>query len=371
MLRASFTPYTLHFGFEAVTSRERMRSKSTYFVSVWDDEHPTVVGTGECALFRGLSADDREDYENVLSDICIRINTVKIADLTEWPSIVFGIETALADLRNGGRMMPFPSDWTDGGSGLHINGLVWMGSVEEMTRRAEEKISEGFRCVKLKIGGCDFERELHLLEQLRRRFAPEELEIRLDANGAFDVDEALQKLRRLATLDIHSIEQPIASRQWDAMKSLCNVSPIDIALDEELIGVFSVDEKRRMIEYLRPAYIILKPALCGGFSGSSEWIEAAENVGIRWWVTSALESNIGLNALAQWVASMKCDMPSGLGTGQLYTNNFRSPVERRGAMLYYNPAIEAERPEIISNSRYTPSFSSKNHSNKSQNITRS
>ncbi len=155
------------------------------------------------------------------------------------------------------------------------------------------------------------------------------------------------------------------------MKSLCNVSPIDIALDEELIGVFSVDEKRRMIEYIRPAYIILKPALCGGFSGSSEWIEAAENVGIRWWVTSALESNIGLNALAQWVASMKCDMPSGLGTGQLYTNNFRSPVERRGAMLYYNPAIEAERPEIISNSRYTPSFSSKNHSNKSQNITRS
>lgn len=344
MLRASFTPYTLHFGFEAVTSRECMRSKSTYFVSVWDDEHPTVVGTGECALFRGLSADDREDYERVLSDICSRINAVKIADLTEWPSIVFGIETALADLRNGGRMMPFPSDWTDGGSGLHINGLVWMGSVEEMTRRAEEKISEGFRCVKLKIGGCDFERELHLLEQLRRRFAPEELEIRLDANGAFDVDEALQKLRRLATLDIHSIEQPIASRQWDAMKSLCNVSPIDIALDEELIGVFSVDEKRRMIEYLRPAYIILKPALCGGFSGSSEWIEAAENVGIRWWVTSALESNIGLNALAQWVASMKCDMPSGLGTGQLYTNNFRSPVERRGAMLYYNPAIEAERP---------------------------
>ena len=346
MLRASFTPYTLHFGFEAVTSRERMRSKSTYFVSVWDDEHPTVVGTGECALFRGLSADDREDYERVLSDICSRINAVKIADLTEWPSIVFGIETALADLRNGGRMMPFPSDWTDGGSGLHINGLVWMGSVEEMTRRAEEKISEGFRCVKLKIGGCDFERELHLLEQLRRRFAPEELEIRLDANGAFDVDEALQKLRRLATLDIHSIEQPIASRQWDAMKSLCNVSPIDIALDEELIGCRDYDAQSMLLDAISPQFIIIKPSLCGGLSASSRWISLARQKGIGWWATSAMESNIGLNAIAQWVANFNPKMPQGLGTGQIYENNITSPIRLASQWLSYDSNGNWEIPEL-------------------------
>lgn len=347
MLKASYTPYTLRFGFEAVTSRERMHSKSTYFIKIWDDERPSVVGTGECALFRGLSADDCADYEDVLSHVCKHIDTITSADIADYPSIVFGVETALADLHNGGRMIPFPSDWTDGGVGLPINGLVWMGTVEEMTRRAEEKIADGFRCVKLKIGGCDFAREVRILEQLRQRFAPEDLEIRLDANGAFGCDEALEKLRRLAVLDIHSIEQPIAARQWDAMQTLCSVSPIDIALDEELIGVHDMAEKRRMLEYLRPKYIILKPALCGGFSGSSEWITTAENLGIGWWVTSALESNVGLNALAQWVAYMKCEMPSGLGTGQLYTNNFRSAVERRGSMLYYNPAIQAERPEII------------------------
>lgn len=346
MLKASFIPYTLRFAFEAITSREHMLAKPTYFIKVWDDEYPEVAGVGECALFRGLSYDDRADYTFVLSRVCEEIHVFNSEALKDYPSIVFGVETALADLHNGGHMLPFPSDWTDGRCGLPINGLVWMGTAEEMERRAAEKIDEGFRCVKLKIGGCDFESELHILDRLRRRFGPEKLEIRLDANGAFKADEALDRLRRLAVFDIHSIEQPVAAHQWDAMRMICEESPIDIALDEELIGIVDDAGRQQMLEAIRPNYIILKPALCGGFSGSESWIKAAAEAGVKWWVTSALESNIGLNALAQWVATLHNDMPSGLGTGQLYTNNFRSAVERRGPMLYYNPNVAPERPEI-------------------------
>ena len=346
MLKASYIPYTLRFAFEAITSREHMLAKPTYFLKVWDDEHPEVSGVGECALFRGLSSDDRADYTSVLSRVCEEIHVFNYEALKDYHSIVFGVETALADLDNGGHMLPFPSDWTDGRSGLPINGLVWMGTAEEMERRAAEKIDEGFGCVKLKIGGCDFKSELQILDRLRRRFGPEKLEIRLDANGAFKADEALDRLRRLAVFDIHSIEQPVAAHQWDAMRMICEESPVDIALDEELIGIVDDAGRQRMLEAIRPAYIILKPALCGGFSGSESWIKAAAEAGVKWWVTSALESNIGLNALAQWVATLHNDMPSGLGTGQLYTNNFRSAVERRGPMLYYNPNVTPARPEI-------------------------
>lgn len=346
MLRATYAPYTLRFGFEAITSRERMRTKSTYFIKVWDDGDPSVSGVGECPLFRGLSADNRPDYEQVLDATCRNINSFDPEKIKEFPSIVFGVETAMADLHNGGKMQPFPSEWTEGVGSLPINGLVWMGTAEEMEHRAAEKLTEGFKCIKLKIGGCDFDREISILEQLRRRFGPDRLEIRLDANGAFTADEALGKLRRLAAFDIHSIEQPIAARQWKAMRTICRESPIDIALDEELIGIFDNAARRRMLNELSPAYIILKPALCGGFSGSRDWIEAAGEAGVRWWVTSALESNVGLNALAQWVATLKCDMPSGLGTGQLYTNNLRSAIVRKGPSLYYDPSIQPERPEI-------------------------
>lgn len=335
MKRAEYSRYLLHFKEDAGTSRGMLKEKETFFVKVWDENCPEVFGMGECALFRGLSADDRKNYEEKLEEVCQRIEEVKMEELEEWSSIRFGVEMALQDLAMGGRQLYFPSAFTEGRLAIEINGLIWMGDKSTMLQRIQQKLEAGFHCIKLKIGAIDFEAELSLLQYIRERFSREKVELRVDANGAFAPEEAMSKLEALAAFGLHSIEQPIRQGQWEEMAHLCRETPIPIALDEELIGVYGRKKKLELLEKVQPQYIILKPALCGGFSGAREWIELAEKRGIGWWVTSALESNIGLNALAQWVATLGNPMPQGLGTGQLYTNNLWSPLRQEGECLIY------------------------------------
>ena len=335
MKRAEYSRYLLHFKEDAGTSRGVLKEKETFFVKVWDESCPEVFGMGECALFRGLSADDRKNYEEKLEEVCQRIEEVKMEELEEWSSIRFGVEMALQDLAMGGRQLYFPSAFTEGRQAIEINGLIWMGDKSTMLQRIQQKLEAGFHCIKLKIGAIDFEAELSLLQYIRERFSREKVELRVDANGAFAPEEAMSKLEALAAFGLHSIEQPIRQGQWEEMAHLCRETPIPIALDEELIGVYGRKKKLELLEKVQPQYIILKPALCGGFSGAREWIELAEKRGIGWWVTSALESNIGLNALAQWVATLGNPMPQGLGTGQLYTNNLWSPLRQEGECLIY------------------------------------
>ncbi|MDE6322893.1 MAG: o-succinylbenzoate synthase [Paramuribaculum sp.] len=336
MLRANYARYILEFKSPARTSREVMSQKETFFIKVWDDDSPEVFGLGECALFRGLSCDDRSDYEAKLRAVCESPDLFGKEELSDFPSILFGLETAMLDLRNGGHRIVFPGNWSAGLSEIQINGLVWMGSIEEMSCRLAEKTAAGFRCVKFKVGGADFDQELALLERIRAEYSPDLLEIRIDANGAFSADEALGKIERLSKLEIHSIEQPIRQGQIERMREICRCSPIPVALDEELIGINDPEEKYKLLSAVKPAYIILKPALCGGFSGASEWISVGELLDVGWWVTSALESNVGLNAIAQWVSGYSPAMPQGLGTGQLYVNNIASPVFQTGEVLKYD-----------------------------------
>ena len=346
MLFAAYSPYRLNLNFEAVTSRSRMTWKDTWFVKVWDDSDPDVVGWGECALFKGLSADDRSDYELCLGKVCRDI--VHITDLESigMSSIVFGFETALQDLRNGGTRTPWPGVWSRGESELLINGLVWMGNLSLMMDRLEKKLSEGFHCIKIKIGGIDFDQEIMLLQAVRSNFGPETVELRLDANGAFSPREALYKLERLARFDIHSIEQPVRAGQTYVMAEICRESPVPVALDEELIGTRQYDVQARLLDAIMPQYIILKPALCGGFQASNRWISLARQRDIGWWATSAMESNIGLNAIAQWVSLFNPQMPQGLGTGGLYTNNIPSPVHLVSDRLCYAPSETWRMPSL-------------------------
>lgn len=337
MLKASFQKYRLHFKEPSGTSRGILLDKDTYFIRIWEEGAETCFGLGECALFRGLSAEDRPDYEEKLREVCNRIAEIEIASLQEWSSIRFGVEMAFADLRQGGKRIYFPSAFSAGEAGIEINGLIWMGDRETMLQRIRAKLDAGFHCIKVKIGAIDFQSELDLLKFIRRRFGREDVELRVDANGAFAPETALERLDTLAKYDLHSIEQPIRQGQWREMARLCARTPVPIALDEELIGVNDAGQKRELLEAIRPRYIILKPALAGGFSGTEEWIRLAEARGIGWWVTSALESNIGLSALAQWTYGLQNPMPQGLGTGLLYTNNIPSPLQLTGERLYYRP----------------------------------
>lgn len=340
MLKATYTPYTLRFKVPSGTSRGVLTEKKTYFIKIWDDADPGHFGLGECALFRGLGADDRPEYESMLQQVCREIDRYENLDLTVWSSIRFGVETALADWRNGGHRVIFPSDFATGGRGIVINGLIWMGDKRTMAARIDEKLAAGFSCIKLKIGAIDFDDECELLDFIRRRYSRELIELRVDANGAFAPERALEYLKRLSAYDLHSIEQPIRAGQWEAMARLCEASPLPIALDEELIGVNDSIAKIELLKTISPQYIVLKPSLIGGFSGTHEWIEAARTCGAGWWITSALESNVGLNAIAQFTATLPVDMPQGLGTGALYTNNIPSPLEQVGEILRYNPERE-------------------------------
>ena len=290
------------------------------------------------AYLRGLSIDDRPDYEAKLQWVCDHIE--KGAEwlweqLIEFPSIQFGVEMASRSLQAAQPFLLFPSKFTEENQSIPINGLVWMGTPDFMKRQIEEKIASGFHCIKLKIGAIDFEKELELLGFIRQNFYAAQIEIRVDANGAFSSNDALFKLGQLSKFELHSIEQPIAKNQWESMSELCRNTPIPIALDEELIGVFEQTEKEILLQKIQPQYLILKPSFIGGFRGTLEWIALAEKYKIGWWITSALESNIGLNAIAQFTYTLQNPMPQGLGTGALYTNNFDCPLDVSGGQLWY------------------------------------
>ena len=337
-LKAVYLPFVLRFKRPGGTSRGVLTEKQTYFIKIYDDSDISRFGLGEAALFKGLSADDRPDYETKLADVCrdIEAYIAYPERLREWPSIRFGMESALLDWQGGCSRILYPSAFTRGEEGIRINGLIWMGSEAFMKEQIRDKLSHGFRCIKLKIGAIDFDTELSLLKTIRDEFSPQEVELRVDANGAFSPDEALFKLDALSRLSIHSIEQPIRQGAWEQMAELCRKTPLPIALDEELIGVSDPKEKVSLLESIAPQYIILKPALAGGFSGSCEWIRFARERQIGWWVTSALESNIGLNAIAQWSYTLSNSMPQGLGTGQLFTNNIPSPLHIQRDSLCWN-----------------------------------
>jgi len=336
MYKANYKKYLLHFRQPSGTSRGVLTEKTTWFIKIWDDSNPALMGLGECSILKGLSIDDMENYENVLSDVCKNIEAYLedlSGKLSAFPSIIFGIETALLDLKNAGKRILFPSAFTDGFEGIPINGLIWMGNIGFMKEQLRKKLEEEYRCIKIKIGAIEFEEELKLLNALRQQYP--HIEIRLDANGAFGSDDVKEKLRRLSKHKIHSIEQPIKQGNWAAMVDLCKESPIPIALDEELIGINIFSKKEELIASLKPQYIILKPSLLGGIKHCEEWIELAGKYKLGWWITSALESNIGLNAIAQWTFTLKSKLPQGLGTGQLYTNNIVSPLLIEDSKLWY------------------------------------
>ena len=326
-MKATYHKYILNFKRPSGTSRGIMNEKETWFIVL---EKDGKKGIGECGILRGLSCDDRPDYEGKLAWTCSNIHLgidVLWEALIAFPSIQFGVEMAFQSLASTNPFLLFPSDFTNGIKSIPINGLVWMGKEAFMKQQIEEKIAKGFHCIKLKIGAINFDEELQLLGFIRQHFTPEQVEIRVDANGAFDTSLALYKLNQLAGFKLHSIEQPIQKNNTDSMAELCKTSPIPIALDEELIGVFSVAEKEALLLKIKPQYIILKPSFVGGFRGAKEWISLAEKHKINWWITSALESNIGLNAIAQWTFLQQNTMPQGLGTGALYTNNFECQLE--------------------------------------------
>lgn len=326
----------LEFKRPSGTSRGIMTEKETWFIVL--DENGKK-GIGECGILRGLSADDRTDYEEKLKWACENIHLGEKElweSLLEFPSIQFGIEMAFLSLKSEDPFLLFPSGFTSNAESIEINGLVWMGEPDFMKQQIEEKLAEGFKCIKLKIGAIDFQKELELLAFIRSHFSAEQIEIRVDANGAFSLNEALDKLSQLNKFQLHSIEQPIKQGNIQAMADLCKATPFPIALDEELIGVFSWNEKEKLLQKIQPQYIILKPSFIGGFRGTQEWITLAEKYNIGWWITSALESNIGLNAIAQWTFLQNSKMPQGLGTGALYTNNFNCPLEVSKGKLCYN-----------------------------------
>ena len=345
-MKAAYAPYRLIFKAPAGTSRGILLHKDTYFLKVWDESNPEVYGLGECALFKGLSREDTPLYESKLREMCQNIGLGKGTDLSEYSSLQFGLETALYDFSNGGRRVIADTDFVKGKSTIPINGLVWMGSFDEMSARIEEKLSAGFTTIKLKIGAIDFESELEFIRQLRGRFSSETLTIRVDANGGFSPEEALPKLNRLAAYGIHSCEQPIKPNQWAEMRKICAESPIHIALDEELIGITDPMQMFMLLREIAPQYLIIKPSLMGGFAGAQEWLKMAKMTNTGAWFTSALESNVGLNAIAQVVAKFNPLIPQGLGTGALYTNNIESPLYQKADYLAYNPEGKWVLPDM-------------------------
>lgn len=335
-MNCSFKKYTLNFKQPGGTSRGVLKQKETYFILAQEGDK---IAYGECNRFKGLSSDDRPNYEEKLTEIVKRFPIEKekvLADLREWPSIYFGVEMLLKDWENGGKRILFPEVIKDDGFLIHTNGLIWMGEKESMKKQIQQKLKEGFVSIKLKIGAIDFQLECDLMEYIRSQYNAQEVEIRLDANGAFTKEEALEKLKVLEKYEINYIEQPIRAGQWEEMAYLTARSPIPIALDEELIGVYSNDEKQRLIEVIQPQLLILKPALIGGFYGTDVWRSIIEKHGGSWVITSALESNIGLNAIAQYTAQGHTPYAQGLGTGQLYTNNFPSPYTVDAKGLQYH-----------------------------------
>ena len=338
--KAHFEKKTFLFKQPSGTSRGVLTEKHAWFIYIKDQNG--LEGVGECSIIPGLSPDfvDFISYESKVNDVCQNINYFidNQVELKLFPSILFGIEQALLALnakRNNTEGIFYHTSFTRAEKGIPINGLIWMGSSQFMLDQIEEKLAAGFSCLKMKIGAIDFEEELNILQHIRNRFSTSEIELRVDANGAFKPNVALEKLKRLSEFGIHSIEQPIAPRQFEEMKSLCMQTPIPIALDEELIGVNGINEKRDLLTYINPQYIILKPSLHGGIVGTTEWIDEAEKLDIPWWITSALESNVGLNTIAQFASTFNNELPQGLGTGGLYVKNEESDLFVKSGELFH------------------------------------
>lgn len=344
MYQVKLSSRILHFIQPAGTSRGVYTTRQSYYVTLSDDNVPGIVGIGECATLPDLSCDAMppKEYERILKGFCddlCQSGKIDKEAMRPYPSMLFGLETAKRQLDNGGGIDLFNTPFGRGEEGITINGLIWMGTFDEMFQRLEAKLKAGFHCVKLKIGAIDFEKELRLIQHIRQHFSRKEVELRVDANGGFTPDNAMQRLEALAKYDIHSIEQPIRQHQWMEMARLCKNTPLPIALDEELIGVNDLTEKNQLLDTIQPQYIILKLSLHGGISGTREWIKLAKERGIGSWITSALESNIGLNAIAQLTADIygpHITMAQGLGTGQLFSDNIPMPLEIRGEQLWVN-----------------------------------
>ncbi|EPR67816.1 o-succinylbenzoate synthase [Cyclobacterium qasimii] len=359
-VKCSIKAYPLNFKFEAGTSRGVLKEKITYFIQVTSDQYPGIIGIGEAGPLKGLSKDDVPNFLEQAIKILnlveemefhasqeVLLNQIDNMMLHEFPSVQFGLETALLDLINGGQRKILDNGFYASGSPLPINGLVWMGEKDFMERQIDQKIEQGYDCIKMKIGAIDFDQECELLEKIRSRFPKDKISIRVDANGAFAPQDALGKLERLAKFEIHSIEQPIQPGLIAEMRELCKQSPIPIALDEELIGIYGRENKLQLLESIRPQFLILKPTLLGGIIPTREWVALAQQTNTGWWMTSALESNIGLNAIAQLTSSLKAEMPQGLGTGQLYHNNIDSPLSILNGQIFYDTKLEWNLSEIL------------------------
>jgi len=345
-MKAFYKKYLLHFKQPSGTSRGVLTQKETWFLIIKQGER---IGIGECAMFRGLSMDDVRGYEAQLQLVCDQIDKgleSLLLDLDMFPSIQFGLEQAFISLASKDPFLLFPSGFTKHSKPICINGLIWMGTKAFMEEQIKQRIADGYTCIKLKIGAIDFNTELSLLKGIRERFSPDDIELRVDANGAFEKNDVFYKLEELSKLAIHSIEQPVKPGNTALLKEVCASGFLDIALDEELIGVVDETKRRELLQIVAPQYIILKPSLIGGYGGSSEWITLAKEMGIQWWVTSALESNIGLNAIAQWTFTLNNSLPQGLGTGGLFTNNIESPLEVREGKILYNNNLEWDYNEI-------------------------
>lgn len=338
MLNASYHKHILNFNFQAGTSRGVLTEKPSWIIKLYDPANPNIIGKGECSIINGLSPDPNKGYEAMLDKVCsnpAHFLSFSEPELSSFPSIRFGLEMAWLDLRQGGSGLLFSSEFTKGNKGIPINGLIWMDSKENMLQQIRKRIEEGFECIKMKIGAIDFEEELDLLKVIRKEFSTDVIQLRVDANGAFEPSGALEKLKRLSDFNLHSIEQPIKPGNWPAMVALCDNTPLPIALDEELFAPGSDSNKFDLLKTIRPQYLVLKPSMLGGFAKTQEWIEAAKTLNIGWWITSALESNIGLNALAQWTYTLNNPAHHGLGTGKLFVNNFQSKMFIENGFLKY------------------------------------
>jgi o-succinylbenzoate synthase len=340
MIKAKTTYAEFRFHRPATTSRGTYLTRKVRYIVLYHTDDPSIAGVGECSLFPGLSFDDRNGFNDKLNQLIERINQgdyLTDEGLSDWPSLNFAVETAWKDLRANGSKILYSSGFTDGKDSLRINGLIWMDSKEEMIRQIRQKLNDGFTCLKLKIGALDLNEEMEVLRFIRDYCTPEELEIRLDANGAFKPKEALEVIKLLSAFEVHSIEQPISPGKPDEMARLCESSPVPIALDEELIGMNSMSSRRKLLETVKPRYLVLKPGLLGGVAACRDWISLANEKGTGWWITSSLETNIGLNAIAQWTYTLQNPIYHGLSTGSLFTNNIRSQLYLHGERLYYDP----------------------------------
>lgn len=351
MFKCSYKKITLQFKNPATTSRGSLLNKDSYFLILQSLENPTIYGIGEASPLKDLSVDAVDNFEEVIAKVCSDINAIKDVpeelELLKYPSIEFALETALIDLENGGKRKIVDTSFYSKEKPISINGLIWMADKDNMKNQLKAKLEAGFKCIKIKVGAIDFEDELELLKEIRKTYSEKDITIRLDANGAFDSKDVLIKLEKLSQYKIHSLEQPIKQGNWGEMAKICKNSPIDIALDEELIGITSPSGKKMLLDIIKPQYIIIKPTLLGGFQESQDWIELSHEMNIGWWITSALESNIGLNAIAQWTSSFNNNLPQGLGTGQLYENNIPSPLEVKGGKLIYNQKTAWDISSIV------------------------